>query len=139
MSSKNDVMVILLFISIFALWYVWKNQQDDYMETDPVVVRFKSKLVPTFPQLASVKMLKANSSYTIDKRKIYLCTEYNGTVYDDNMLTYVTLHDLAHVMTPEIGHGEKFMEMFSKLLTIAKKNNLWDSTQPRIENYCKSG
>jgi len=138
MSYHSDVIIAVLIISLFALWYIWKNRQDYYMEMDPVVVRLKTKLLPTFPQLALVKMIKSDASYTIDKRKIYLCTEYNGTLYDDNMLTYVILHELAHVLTPEIGHGAEFMKTFSRLLTVAKTNGLWDENKPRIENYCKA-
>jgi predicted metal-dependent hydrolase len=132
------MLIVALIIAVLALWYVWKNQNDDYMETDPTVVRLKRKLMGTFPQLANVRMIKSDASYTINKSKIYLCTEFGGKRYDDNMLTYVILHELAHVETPEIGHGPAFMKAFNGLLAIAAANGLWDPNEPRIEKYCKS-
>jgi predicted metal-dependent hydrolase len=113
-------------------------QHEAFMEADPTVIRLRNKLGRFFPELTRLKIMKADSSYTINKHKIYICTEYNGERYDDNMLTYVILHELAHVKTPEIGHGEKFMRTFQRLLKIAEINGLWDPNKPRVENYCKT-
>ena len=78
-------------------------------------------------------------SIMVNKQKIYLCTETNGEVYDDNMLTYVTLHELAHTLCPEIGHGKQFQDIFQTLLGRAERHKLFDPHKPRVENYCKAG
>ena len=39
----------------------------------------------------------------------------NGKYYDDNMLNYVALHELAHVLCDEIGHTDKFYAIFDEL------------------------
>lgn len=128
--------MILLF---FVFLYGWKYLHDNLMEKDPNVVRIKHKLLPHFPELRNVKFMKGTSSYTINKQKIYLCTTdiYSGVRYDDNMLIYVTLHELAHVITPEIGHGPAFMMNFRQLLDRAIKADLYDPSQPKVENYCR--
>ena len=40
------------------------------------------------------------------KQKVYLCLkDENNEYYNDNMLIYVALHELAHVLCDEIGHA----------------------------------
>lgn len=109
---------------------------DDKMEKDPTVIRLKNKLLPVFPELNNVKLMRGTESATINKYRVYLCTDYEGKSYDDNMLTYVLLHELAHVLTPEIGHGLTFRETFDNLLTRAKASGLYDPTAVKPTNYC---
>lgn len=80
--------------------------------------------------------MRGSESATINKYRVYLCTEYAGNSYDDNMLTYVLLHELAHVLTPEIGHGDAFRETFEKLLTRAKQAKLYNPSAVKPRNYC---
>lgn len=133
------MIVVIIFILLFASWYIWKNRTDDFMETDPVIVHLKNKLLPVFPELSRIKLMKGNSSYTINKYRVYICTEYKGKKYDTNMLTYVILHELAHVLTPEIGHGQDFVITFNNLLERGTRYGLYNPNLPRIENYCKEG
>jgi Zn-dependent peptidase ImmA (M78 family) len=107
-------------------------------ENDPLLIRLKNELLPFFPELHGIKIYKANSSYTWNKTKIYICTNFNGVVYDDNMLIFVILHELAHVMNDQIGHTEKFQEIFQSLLDRAEKFGFYDPKKPRIENYCRN-
>jgi predicted metal-dependent hydrolase len=132
-----ETIVLVTIMMIFVIWYGWQYVQDEMMEKDTNVVRIKSKLIPFFPELRNVKFMKGTSSYTINKHKIYLCTDHSGIHYDDNMLIYVTLHELAHVITPEIGHGHTFMKNFNNLLERAIKAKVYDPTQPKVENYCR--
>ena len=130
-------MVVLLFLAFMAAWYLIQTHREFYLENEPTVVKIRNKLLPVFPEIKFVKMLKGTSSYTINKQKIYLCTETKGQVYDDNMLIYVTLHELAHTMCPEIGHGKQFQSIFQSLLDRAERHGLFDPKKPRVENYCK--
>ena len=128
----------MVFIILFGVWYIWRNKHDDFMEQDPTVVRLKNILKPYFPELNDVKLMKGPSSYTINKYRVYLCTEYDGVTYTDNMLVYVILHELAHVITPDIGHGETFMVNFNKLLQRAVDYGLYDPTISPVKDYCNS-
>mgnify|MGYP000311272075 CR=1 FL=1 len=60
----------------------------------------------------------------------------DGVEYDDNMLTYVLLHELAHVLTSEFGHGAEFIENFKLLLERARQAGHYDPTLSKVENYC---
>lgn len=128
--------LIILFIIFMTAWYLFKTQHEKYLENEPSIIRLKNKLTPVFPELKFVKVMKGDSSYTINKRNIYICTEANGETYDDNMLTYVTLHELAHTLCPEIGHGAQFQRIFETLLGRAERHKLFDPRKPRTENYC---
>ena len=129
--------LFILFLVFITAWYMFKTSYETYLENEPTIMRLKNRLTPVFPELKFVKMLKGDSSYTINKKKIYLCTEMNGEVYDDNMLTYVTLHELAHTLCPEIGHGKQFKDIFKTLLGRAERHKLFDPRKPMVENYCK--
>lgn len=132
------LIVLIVFIAVLIGWYVLSERYEYYMENDPDIVRLKLMLYPVFPEIDYVRIIKStDASYTIDKSKIYLCTEHNGERYDDNMMTYVILHELAHTLTAEIGHGVEFRQTFETLLSKAQRNGLYDPNRPRVENYCK--
>lgn len=132
-----QTILLILFILLLFLWYVFHVKYENYLENEDTIVRLKNRLIPAFPELMNVKLMKSDASYTINKQKIYLCTESDGEIYDDNMLTYVILHELAHTLCPEIGHGKQFQRIFGSLLARAANHNLFDPNMPRVENYCK--
>lgn len=120
-------------LSIYFIRY-FKEEQ---LTKDPRILYLKNKLYPIFPELEKTKLMKSNNgSYTINKYKIFICTEKNGVRYNDNMLIYVILHELAHVLCNEIGHTQKFMDIFNQLLNRAEKYGLYDPNIKRIDNYC---
>ena len=129
-------MIIVLFILGFSIWYILRNMYDDKMEKDPTIQKLKTRLSGTFPELNKVKLMKGSESATINKYRIYLCTDFNGETYDTNVLTYVLLHELAHVITPEIGHGDTFKDNFKKLLSRAVRANLYDADTQIPVDYC---
>jgi predicted metal-dependent hydrolase len=138
MNKSLEVFIILLLAVIFlSIWYFLKTKFENYLENEPTVVTLRNKIIPFFPELTRVKLMKGNSSYTINKQKIYLCTESKGEIYEDNMLVYVILHELAHTQCSEIGHGSKFQNIFKSFLERAERHNLFNPFLPRTENYCK--
>ena len=60
------------------------------------------------------------TSYSVNKgEKIVLCIrqkDENQSFVDHNVLLYVSIHELGHLMTDEIGHTPKFWENFRFLL-----------------------
>jgi hypothetical protein len=121
---------------VFGLAIYAKTSYDRRMANDPTVMRLTRTLAPYFPQLHQVEVVRANSSYTLDKKRIFLCVEHGGQTYDDNTMTYVLLHELAHTMTRQIGHGNEFHATFVALLARAAQYGLYDPTRPRAQNYC---
>lgn len=112
---------------------------------DPKVHEIKKKLlqiVEDEPQLQK-KIHECTwhahpKSYTVDKKHVHLCLlDENGDYYQDNMLIYVALHELSHVLCDEIGHTKKFESIFQMLLDKAKRSDLFNPEQPLVGNYCE--
>jgi hypothetical protein len=61
-----------------------------------------------------------------------------GTLIDMNTLTFVALHELAHVATLSVGHTEEFWNNFKFLLQEAKKIGIYDPVNYKKEpaRYC---
>jgi len=72
------------------------------------------------------------TAYSENKgEKLAFCVETekeNGKGYlvDLNTLTYVALHELAHVMTESIGHTEEFWQNYKFLLEVAESINVYN-------------
>lgn len=133
----NDLLFLGLLTVIIIIIIYFQLNVESYAEFDPTVVRIRALLLPHFPELARVKLYKGDASYTINKSKIFICTEMGGETYDDNMLVYVTLHELAHTLCESIGHTDEFATLFDNLLLRAEKVGVFDPYKPRVENYCK--
>ena len=94
--------------------------------------------------LDKITMCKGDSSYTLDKAKVYICTEdKNGKfTYDEHMLMHVTLHELAHVLCPEVGHTPLWEQIFEELMneahepTCEKQKAIYNKFLPLIDDYC---
>jgi hypothetical protein len=88
--------------------------------------------------LKKLVMVEDSESYTINKQVIHLCTRdpRNGKIYDKNTLMFVVLHELAHVLCPEIGHTTNFLNINAALLQYATSRGFYDPTKPFVQNYC---
>ena len=63
----------------------------------------------------------------------------NGTqLIDENTLTFVAIHELAHIATKSIGHNDEFWNNFKFLLKEAKKINIYTPVDYKNEpqEYC---
>jgi len=58
-------------------------------------------------------------AFCLDTEKI------NGKLIDNNTLTYVALHELAHIATESVGHTDEFWENFKFLLIEANSINIY--------------
>jgi hypothetical protein len=87
--------------------------------------------------LNEISLFKGNKSYTINKEHIYMCLkDEDNNYYDDNMLIYVLIHEIAHSICDEIGHTRKFHKIFDALLEKAQDMNIYDPNLPLVRNYC---
>ena len=125
--------MLIILLVIYFLRYL----KEERLANDPRIIELKDKMSGVFPELRNAKLMKGKRSYTINKHKVYICTEKNGVKYGDNMLTYVTLHELAHVLCNEVGHTPKFMYIFNGLLERATRYSLYDPSIQTVKNYCK--
>jgi len=62
----------------------------------------------------------------------------NGGLIDDNTLMFVAIHELAHIATKSIGHGDEFWTNFKFLLKISKEVGVYKPVDYRKKpkNYC---
>jgi hypothetical protein len=170
------ITIIIVCIVVFGVWYaidssfvenfLSTDEEDEVCEYDPYTIKLKTKITnwvdkrvekwPTIldclntnkkKHLHSLQMCKGNSSYTIDKEKVYLCLkDENDNYYDENTMTHVILHEFAHVLCDEIGHTKLFDKMFQCLLDEAHESTcpyqkeqcgrIYDKNIPFPSNYC---
>lgn len=138
-SSKAVILCILLFAFLSMTIYLLHNQISEmYAQKDPILEKIQNHIAPIHPEIvSSIKFYEGNKSYTINKQKIFLCLkDENKEYYDFNMLVYVALHELSHVLCDEIGHTPKFHSIFKNVLTKAESMNIYDPNKPIIMNYC---
>jgi hypothetical protein len=83
-----------------------------------------------------------HTAYSENKgEKLAFCldTEKNGgQLIDMNTLTFVAIHELAHIATQSIGHTDEFWSNFKFLLQEAAKINVYDPVDYKKEprQYC---
>lgn len=74
------------------------------------------------------------TSYSVNKgEKIVLCLRSRDNkeeLIDENTLMFVSLHEIAHIMTKSVGHKPEFWKNFKFLLQNAIKINIY-----KHENY----
>lgn len=132
--------IIAIFVVIRLILYLFSdyNITDHYEKyPDPKLDEIKNRLSIVFPEIRNVDIAGSNKSFTINKKHVYICSkDENGQYYDDNMLIYVILHELAHVLCDEVGHTEKYKVIFRSLLERAHKAGLYDPSNPPVDNYC---
>jgi|TARA_Y100000996_G_scaffold321105_1_gene257239 predicted metal-dependent hydrolase len=80
-------------------------------------------------------------SYSVNKgEKIALClrNKTSNTFEDDNIIMFVVIHELAHIITEEVGHTDKFWDNMRELLEEAEKLDLYIPVDYSEKNkeYC---
>lgn len=74
-----------------------------------------------------------------EKLAFCLNTEKNGNnLIDPNTLTFVAIHELAHIATKSVGHKDEFWSNFKFLLGEASKINIYNQTDYKKNpvRYC---
>jgi len=132
------VLGIILGVILLGLliWLIVWQMTEHYNQYEPKLFELREKF-REFPGVNNIKLYKGNKSYTINKAKVYLCLrDKNGHYYNDNLLAYVFLHELAHVISDSVGHNEEFHHNFDKLLDMASERGLYNPAIPIDTNYC---
>jgi hypothetical protein len=71
-----------------------------------------------------------HTSYSVNKgEKVHLCLRQRGdnseALVSENIMVFVSLHEMAHVITPSVGHGPDFWNNFAWLLKQAEAINIY--------------
>ena len=114
------------------------NSLDEKQNED--VIRLKDKYNP---RTLSETLEGADfTSYSVNKgEKIFLCirTSKDPMIFEeDNTIIFVAIHELAHVMTTEIGHTKKFWDNMKFLLEKAEDLDIYKPIDynKNNEDYC---
>ena len=107
---------------------------------DERVIRLKNKFPNT--TLAESDGNGTQTSFSINKgEKIVLCLrskDGNNTLVDENLLLFVALHELSHIMTLSIGHTPEFWDNFKFVLKECQGHGIYKcidfSNKPH--SYC---
>ncbi|RLJ01280.1 MAG: hypothetical protein DRP08_05700 [Candidatus Aenigmatarchaeota archaeon] len=125
--------VIVAIISILILYH--RNVSSKH----PTIRSIRRRLSYINPNFLKIPIKIGSSAYTENKSVIYVCLDHpvTGERYDMNTLMYVTLHELAHVITPNYdNHGKEWQNNFIDLLNKAQKLGLYDPLKSIPKDYC---
>jgi hypothetical protein len=92
--------------------------------------------------LAESEYGSPHTSYSINKgEKIVFCIRTKDdkqTLIDENTVTFVALHELAHIMTLSVGHTKEFWENFRFILANAIHFNIYtpQNFKENPQPYC---
>jgi hypothetical protein len=113
-----------------------EGKYPDNVDVQRLVAGFNpQRIVETLP----TSKLTAYSENKGEKIAFCLNKQKNGSkLIDLNTLTFVAIHELAHVMTISIGHKPEFWNNFKFLLENAKEANIYNPIDYKENpaNYC---
>jgi hypothetical protein len=113
-----------------------KEKQPEDQRTKRLVEGFNpSKISETLP----TSELTAYSENKGEKLAFCLNKKKEGTkLIDINTLTFVALHELSHIATKSVGHGQEFWENFKWVLQNAKEAGIYSPIDYKKypEEYC---
>lgn len=130
--------LIAALILIVCLGYlVFTQLAEEFEGVDPVIEQLQARLATVVPEAAQVRVVEGDKSYTLNKSRIYLCVrDASGQYYHEHILMYVLVHELAHVMCPDVGHTPLFKEINNALLERVIAAGLYNPRTPIPKDYC---
>jgi len=107
--------------------------------TNDNVILLKNRFNPDNVQETSIN--DRGTSYTIDKgSELHLCLRDKKTMqfHHINLLMFVAIHELAHVMSKSYGHNDEFNKNFIFLLQKASECNVYypENYQQQNQEFC---
>lgn len=141
MSDKQEAANLMahLRIRLTKLCDILESKYPDKDQVKQLVKNFRSdpaRFIEATPD-------SEHTSYSVNKgESIHMCLRQregiNESLVDQNVMTFVALHELAHVCTESIGHGPDFWNNFGWLLKEAEAAELYKYTdfQAHPVSYC---
>ena len=146
--------VIGILIILYVFYQVLNEVRDHYetFEQDQYVLSLIDDIRQIDPSVDEIvdrlRFFEGDKSYTIDKRYVYICKKDKKTSeqYHRNQLTLVLIHEISHALCDEVGHTDKFNDIFEYLLakaenTVFRKDGkeylVHDPRIPSVDGYCE--
>ena len=134
-----DIFSVLGVVLVVVLVVLIKRKKPSY-NTDTKLQEIKEKVSILDPRVESLNFFVDDSeAYILYKTGIFMCLkDKSGHYYDDNFLTYIAIHEIAHAMIPgdTSEHPPHFDKEFNRLLDKAKALKIYDPTIPFPNEYC---
>jgi len=139
-TSAGTIVILvlaLMILIVYSLAPAYRDQTSD----NPTLGQVRANFSRLDQKYAKIPLRVGDSAYTENKEVITLCLADPETnhYYDINTIMYVSLHELAHVITPEgyAEHGPEFKQNFSNLLRKATEEGIYNPRIPIPATYCK--
>ena len=141
MKDKQDAANTLsnVRIKLVKLCDILKQKYPDKPQIKQMITNFSSdpsRYIEATPD-------SSHTSYSINKgESVHLCLRERNThdesIVSDNVLLFVALHELSHIITKSIGHGPDFWNNFGWLLQEAEREGIYTYTNFRSHpvSYC---
>lgn len=131
------IVVILLILLLMSL------RTENFIpdeEESLMITNLNTAIFQICPEL-KFSLFKGEKSFTIDKKEIFICLRNKKTkqIYDFDILLYVTLHEIAHVISKtwsNKNHNEEFHNNFKRLLKIARDKKILSENVHVPSDYC---
>lgn len=130
----NFTGVFLVVITALLIFIVWTHYERSRYKT--AIARIEEHTKIANPRLHRLLRLKQNEvrsihfvtekSYTLNKQTIFMCSDFRRA----NVSMYVYLHEVAHVLDHNNGHGASFHAIFRELVQVASDCGVY-----KIEDY----
>jgi predicted metal-dependent hydrolase len=133
LDNKNNAADMLATLRM-KLEQLCKKMLEKY-PNDESVQRMNKKFNPD--NISEAGKNNQYTSYSVNKgEKIVFCIrqkDEDESLVDENTLTFVSIHELAHIMTKSVGHTPEFWDNFKRLLKESIEHNLYTK-----EDYSKN-
>lgn len=96
----------------------------------PQVKQLLNNFVPDPSRFEESTPAAEHTSYSVNKgEKVHLCLRQreggNESLVQENVMVFVSLHEMAHVVTPTLGHGPDFWNNFAWILKQAEEIGIY--------------
>ncbi len=136
---KQGVLIILIF-SVALVATAWSFGSRSYFhEKNATLDQIRANFAKIDPKYGEIPLRSGDSAFTENKEVITLClvNPDTGKEYDMNTLSYVALHELAHVISTTQGHDETFKKNFALMLKKGAELGFYDPRKPIPIQYCR--
>ena len=129
-------LILILIITLITCLVFVTFRRENFTSKDPMLIELQAILSRVDAKASKINIEKADKSYTVNKKNMFLCLkDENGDYFNKNMLVYVALHELAHVLCKSIGHTQEFHNIFDKLLDKAIDMGEYNPSIPIVPDY----
>ena len=96
----------------------------------PQVIQLKQNFKPVSTRIFEATPGAEHTSYSVNKgESVHLCLRQregnDESLINENIMVFVALHEMAHMITATIGHGPDFWNNFAWLLKQAEEKGIY--------------